>query len=352
MKGEPKLMKEIFNLVYKKDDIPDDLYIQGFGFIPTKTREVTKSKIKKVTNIFSILLMSYFLLKVILMQPVTYLSNVLGFEVYTNNSSGLVTTSVFIESLIRSSTDFIAFLTILLIGYFIDKKYYDKFHFFKKTDLQITYTSVMISLSFWTIGNFVAVIIEDLFKIFGIINAPAFQSISLLESLVQDNVLMLIIMSILHEIFFRGIVLFKLREFGDTFAIIVTSLLFCTISTEFLLGIKWFFLSLPLCYFALKSNNVIVAIISRLICSISLQVVRILFTTLTTNIAYLIVVCIAVCALLFSIFSYFELDLKINDRDTHLTNFEKVYISISSFTFIALIILAIFKAQGVLQFIG
>lgn len=340
-------MKEIFDTVYINDENNDDLYIQGLGFLPKKTKEISKAKIKKTSNVFAILIIAYFALKRILFYPIAMLFTSMGFELYTGHA-----TSDLVESTITSITDFIAFSSILIASYSMEYKNYKYIHFFKKIDMQVSTTSIMISLSFWTIGNFVAVILEDLFKIFGIINTPAFQSISLLDSFIQDNVLMLIVISILQEIFFRGIVLFKLREFGDTFAIIVTSILFCSVSTEFLVGVKWFFLSLPLCYFTLKSNNVSISIISRLVCSISLQVVRIIFSVVYSNIAYLILICIGVAALLFGLFFYFELDFKIDDKDTHYTNFEKVYISITSFTFLALIFISIFKAQTALQFIG
>lgn len=342
-------MKKFLEIVYQDEELADEVYIHGFGFVSTKTKtkEMTKLQISRATNIFSLLIIVYFVLNGLLFRPFTLFCNTLALQ-----STIIFTNTEFINIVLSSMIDLTSFSLIIIIGYLLNKDFYKKDMFFKKVKVQSLLTSIVVTTSFWIVANFIAIILEELFKIVGVINAPAFKSISLIDSIVQDNIFLLILISVLQEVFFRGLVLFKMREFGDTFAIITTSLLFCSISTEFLVGVKWFILSLALCYFTLKYCNIMVAITTRLFCSVAFQIVRILFYSVNIDIGSNLITVISIVMLVLGLYLFFKLDFKIDDNDEQMDNNEKIFMFVSSFSFIALAIVSIFKAQEVLQFIG
>lgn len=327
-------MKELLDEAYDEEA---EVYLGGLGFLPSNPKDLIISKIKKYSNIFSFAIIFPVILNKILLLLFNYL---------------LGDSSVFNPSWVSSGVTVFSFLLAILVVYLLDKPFYSKKRFFFKINANNLTTVIIITLSFWVFANVIAYILEDFFRIIGIINLPVFNPVDINEHLILSDWFTVLIMTVLQELFFRGLVLYRLREYGDKFAIFCVSLLFAFYSAELLLGVKWFIISLPLCYFTLRYNNIFVIVLTRLVCTYSLEFVEIIFGSFGNEIGNVILVLFGVASLLLGLLSYFKLDFSFYVSDDNLSNKDKVLNFVNTIPFSLLVIVAIFQAQGVLQFVG
>lgn len=338
-------MKELIEEAYEEEA---EVYLGGFGFLPPNPRNMIEERIKKCSMTFCLLTIGYLALNWLLSYPMSIFLTVIGVPIVGD----VVEFSTAVEFLLKEFNDFVSFAIILFVGYRINKSFYKEAVLFKKiTDYKFLIGGMCLTTSFWVVANLVAIILEDFSRIIGVINAPQFEPIFISENISRYSVITLIFMTVLQEIFFRGVVLFKLREFGDTCAIVCSSLLFALLANELLLVVKWFILGLPLGYLTLKSSNVKTAIILRLVCSLGLQFVQILLAIVGDDLTYTVVVLVGVSSMLFGLLAYFRLDVKLVEPDDNYKASDKVLCFVLTSPFVIFAVLSILKAQLVLQFI-
>lgn len=341
-------MKDLIKNAYEKDA---EVYVGGFGFLPPNPIDFSSDRIRKYASIFSLLLIVRFLLNRISIYPATVFFDLIGATISTSNDGYFVASSstvLFIELIVS----IVFFAGMLLVGYFLDRDFYKSQNLFKKFDKPFFCQALIITLTFWVVANVTAYILEDLFRLIGIINLPMFQVMYLDENFLKFDVVSLLVITFLQELFFRGIVLFRLREFGDRFAIFITSLLFAIYPMDLLHSVKWFILSLALSYFTIKSGSLLLAIAVRFICSFGLQFVQIWVSFLDADAKYAVFVLLGVASLLAGLLTFFKLDFHLYEPDDGLAHLDKSFIFVTNAFFVILVVITIFQAQEVLQFVG
>lgn len=327
-------MKELLDEAY---DDEAEVYLGGLGFLPSNPKDLIIDRIKKYSNVFSLAI----IFSVVLNKILTYFI----FNFFVNEATNLTLTN--------GGISIVSFFVAVVTVYLLDKEYYSKKRFFFKIDVKNLTNTILITLSFWVFANVIAYILEDFFRIIGIINLPAFNPVNINENLIFAEWLTLLGMTVLQELFFRGLVLYRLREFGDKFAILCTSLLFAIFSAQLLLGVKWFIVSLPLCYFTLMYNNLFIIILTRLLCTYSLELTEIIFGSYGNDIGNIILVLFGVSTLLFGLLTFFKLELNFvpDSSSDNMTTKDKMFNFVTTISFALLMVVAVFQAQVVLQFV-
>ena len=145
----------------------------------------------------------------------------------------------------------------------------------------IAFPAIFICLALNILGGFLAISIISLLEfIFGTASAaPDFTSPSVYQgplALILHIVALTVLPSILEELVFRGVIMQSLRRFGDSFALVVSSILFGLVHGNLAQAIPAFFVGLALGYFVLRTGSIMTAIVIHFINNAIVVVVDIL----------------------------------------------------------------------------
>lgn len=342
-------MKEVIETVSEEEP---EIYLDGFGFLPSNPKDLVLNEIRRYGNIFALYVILRYILNKLLLYPTTLLLDIVCAPNTIVKEGNLYVLQNNLQFVIPTIVSIISLFIVIIIGYFVDQKFYSKEVFIKKVELKELMSSIWVTLSFWTIANLVAYILEDLCQILGIINIPTFSAIGILDEKFGFDVFSMIILALLQEVLFRGLILSRLKIYGEKFAIICTSVLFGLFSMELLQGVKWFILSLVLCYFTLRTKNLLVTIILRYICTFGLLTIQVVFGQFEYDIAYAVVIIAGVVSVFMGLVTFVEIDVNLKNSKDDIPNGEKVFTFMYSIVFIFLVMITVFQMQGVLQFVG
>lgn len=207
---------------------------------------------------------------------------------------------------------------------------------------------MLVVMAIGRIGNYV------LAYLFGLVNID---SVYYDYIYTDDQTVMLvffvtqfIIVPILIEILFRGLILQTFRQFGDLFAILITSFVSCLCYYSFSQIGYIFCASLVVGLFTIRTGSIYTAFAMR----ISGRVVTFIMTSISLQLGYIggkiteTIICLAIFA--GAIIAYSRLvssgdwNFNIKNDDSHMTLGEKLKTSATSTALIAWIILAFFLA--------
>lgn len=132
----------------------------------------------------------------------------------------------------------------------------------KWVKLSLSVPLILIALAVSFTADYLTELLQSTFSIFGVENGV---ELSTKSSTLIENILNIIAVSIIpplvEEFLFRGILLGKLRFFGDSFALFVSSALFAVMHGNIIQIPFAFIVGLVLAFITIKTNSIVPAII-------------------------------------------------------------------------------------------
>lgn len=332
-------------------------YIDGIGFLPVNKKYATTLGIRRMANMVCILVLFYFLLQNFLRLPFTFISQIVGADVQINHYTGLIVASKSAKAAILLLSNIASLFIISSVCGFVYLKSYRVAGLFKKPYRGVTSIAVPIVMSLYLFGIFLGTFQGAIGKAVGLVFPFSLKPISLTTFSIFEIAGTLFFV-LLQEIFFRGLVLTPLRRYGDGFAIIAASLVASLWAGGFLELLPTFLLSLPLCYFAIRSGSVITAIICRICCEGLTLLFRISNSVLEHSLSQVVILLLTVLVVFFAAFTFVSF-IKMDSAAFHIkkcgdgiTSRYKLFIFVSSVSFLALIAFLLIRVVNVVQIIG
>lgn len=279
-------------------------YVNGLGFIEHKNSQIISSMIRGNSNMLCLCALLYYLLSNMLILPATYLVYMLGADIQINFYTGLIVSTPFCRTtiLFLAHSSALIFTTGLCLLPNRRKVFAAKP--FKRPYRGVTSLAVPMTIAVGLLGTAIGLGGGMLFKKLGIVFQGTFSPIKGITEMAIYSFVLLMIYAALQEVFFRGIALSVLRRFGDGFAIIATSLLFALWAGSVAEIITYFFISLALSYFTIRSGSVYTAIISRLCYKLVIFLFSLCYGSLERSLAEVIIMLSVILLVLFAAYSF------------------------------------------------
>ncbi|MCH5303914.1 MAG: CPBP family intramembrane metalloprotease [Ruminococcus sp.] len=174
----------------------------------------------------------------------------------------------------------VSIISIFFIGLFycaLSKTNLQKTIPIKKVSGKLLINLVFISLSVAFISDYITEIFLTNVSIFGIHNNVSleFSTNNYIENILYV-ISVALIPPLVEEFAFRGIILHKLREYGDTFAVLISALLFGLVHGNIVQIPFAFIVGIALGFVTIKANSLIPAMITHFIINFSSVLITIL----------------------------------------------------------------------------
>ncbi|MEG2813738.1 MAG: CPBP family intramembrane glutamic endopeptidase, partial [Oscillospiraceae bacterium] len=245
-------------------------------------------------------LLLYFFCKDLFILPCTYLAYYMGFDVTINHYTNMILKSeIATQAIIFFANISAMIISVGLMGLFCSQNL--KFSkLFQKPHKGTLLISLPIIIAVGILGEVVAVAFGKTTSSFGLVFTRINPiNISNDKTTILCTMIFAVIIVIAQELIFRGIILYSLRHFSDSFAIITSSVLFALFQDGIIEIIASFLFGLALSYFTIRSSSLYTAIVSRTIFVVILYLVSISFKYLQYDNA--LIISLTFCILIFII---------------------------------------------------
>ena len=127
----------------------------------------------------------------------------------------------------------------------------------------ITFPAIFICLGINLLGVFFYVVIAQVLELaFGIVSSsPDFSPPEGAAAITMHIIALVVLPSVLEELVFRGVVMQSLRRFGDSFALVISSILFGLVHGNLVQFIPSFLTGLAIGFFVLRSGSILTGIL-------------------------------------------------------------------------------------------
>lgn len=291
-----KHQDEEYNVAYKKwradgnnsfaynyvNDTREHAYLDGRGFIEQSPDAIEKSSLMKNMSIIGTILVISLLIQTIGKYLYIYISKFLGCDVNYDIISGLSNASdgyIILMNYVIQIFGYV-FPAILLMRFLkLPPVVIFPLKVINKDMHKIAIPAIMVM---FTIGNYGIMLFE---KVLGVMDIkiteltfflPKTQGLAVLSILLN-----LVISPIIIEFCLRGAIMQSLRQFGDDFALIITSIISALMIHNFTYSLCAFMLSLVIGYFVLRTGSLLTGIVMRIFffsASYGVYLVRFLYT--------------------------------------------------------------------------
>jgi hypothetical protein len=166
----------------------------------------------------------------------------------------------------------------------------------------------------------------------------------------------IIIIPILIEFCLRGAIMQSLRQFGDSFALIETSIISALIIHDITHAFLTFFIALCIGYFVLKTGSLLTGIIMQIVIRLSLYVDFCINYYCDENLSFLLIVLMSALYIIIGFFAILMTARKnknyifITVQKTYLSTKEKILYSLSTLTIFVSIIFIFILTLMTLKF--
>ena len=238
------------------------IYVNGYGFVNTDPRIQEERGIRKNAAATGLALVEIFLLSAFCPYAVTLFLNGLLAIVPLNGSYEL--TFLLVE--LRETLSYLLSLGIpLVITYLLLKPGRGSISLRKlPADYSLFSISIISSLAVMVLMNIMTSCIERIFAGFHILElTPDYLLPSTPMALLLYTIRLALLPAILEEFLFRGVLLRSLRQYGDAFALMASSIAFGLIHYSLTRDLSGFVMGLVLGYFVIRTGSVFTAVCSR-----------------------------------------------------------------------------------------
>ena len=236
------------------------VYIEGRGFVARYPLEEENDVLSKIFYTLGLAALIWLVMDTIAVKLVAQVLSIFGFSIHTTIfNSSLYGGSVEIVSLLIASS----LLKVLVPTIFLNSKFkvpknvrkMDKMTHPIGLVLALSMTLILCTIKF--LPKAYSNDTREIYAYFSTLNTDV-EMWGQLEVVIY-SLFDIVIMSILSELFFRGAMFAVLRQFGDPFAILITSITAAMLTTDLREAIPVFFLSLIASYGMLRSGSIFTA---------------------------------------------------------------------------------------------
>ncbi|MGI5893936.1 MAG: CPBP family intramembrane glutamic endopeptidase [Candidatus Merdivicinus sp.] len=281
----------------------DHIYVNGYGFVSEDPWLQENRAIWKTSSIIGFILLVLLITPSFLAYPVQILLNALYAPfLYLAGDSYL---TYGLQASYLQMYELLLYLGSMLIALclgvcLLRPKRRRTVSMFRRPSASLTASGVAIAMAVWVIfylsGSLFSYALQE-FRVLSLSPDTSLPSTPAATFILLMRIL--ILPALLEEILFRGIILRSLRQFGDSFAIVASSVTFSVIHYTITRDIRGFALGLVLAYFVIRTGSVWTAILMRfasLLLSVAIDCLPHLFPGIVTpilqNILFLAVLAI------------------------------------------------------------
>lgn len=341
-----------------KNEIDSITYINGLGFINKSQTATLFSLLRANSNIICFSILLFFIFQHYFVLPVTYLVYFFGADIHINYYTGMIVSSPLSKTTITFLVNFISLLGATVFCLIAYRRPILSARLFRAPHQGVTSLAAPMTIAIGFVGVVLGILFCRLLACFGIVFVIPLSPIKSIEPLTFYIFLLGLIFAVLEEILFRGIILTALRQFGDGFAVLAASVIFAVWSGGAANFIFYFFLSLPLCYFAIRSGSVRTPIISRICFQLILFGYQLCLGRLEKSLALVIILLCSILIILVATYcfvTFIKADSKaflLKPANDRLSLAVKLSLFSSSVVFILLVVFQIIRIIKSTQIIG
>ena len=226
-------------------------YVAGYGFSPPPRADYERRMIRTYSSGIALMLLCFLMLSGPAYQLLFSLETMLfgRFMTYTGFSvaSELANMGAYVLALLLPAVLYCRYIRIPV---------YNAFPLGRLRDTGITLAAIPITLMTVVVGAYTASVVSALFAVFGLyptspMPAVPTNGVEFIFYFISTAILP----AIVEELVFRGAIMQSLRRFGDTFALLVSSLLFGLVHGNLVQAPMAFITGLAIGYFVLRTGS-------------------------------------------------------------------------------------------------
>ncbi len=296
-------MENYYNHSNTSYDGDSNTYVSGSGFINNRPEKQEEKTIKKASNTLSIAILINYLLTNIISGSLMFMLTAIGVGGYFTGGQFVQFEQA--QLFTKLASVFIA-TVIVIIGIPILLKTKQEFkNSFGKPQTKILLFAVSFSLALSVVGTHMLDTLQKNFDLFGVtIKLPSYDIGSSPISIVLTFLFSVICIPVLEEILYRGIMLGFMRKYSDTFAVVFCSFLPAVLQENLSDAVVTFIFSLLLCYFTIKSQTVITAIVMRVCCGLFVYLKAFVQFFALSNVADISIMLLEIIILMCAVFAF------------------------------------------------
>ena len=268
---------------YKKNKKETE-FIDGLGYMSTSSAEAEREVLSRCLHLLGAVLLTYILVENIFCKVAISIMESAGLNIHNsfiNNSIYGGAKEVVIVLILFNTLKYI--IPIYLIHHFLKMPYKVGFPLKLRSASELMYaiSGTMIISVVSSISRAYADQTREIYNFFDAYDANV--AFFAQHELVIYTFFEVIVVSILSECLFRGEIFHCLRQYGDLFAIIVTSFFSAVITQNFSMMPAYFMISMFSGFMVLRSGTITTAVIIRAIHSLYLLTLTIIESSTSPN---------------------------------------------------------------------
>lgn len=335
-------------------------YINGLGFIPQTPKQLERKElIIRYNFMFASLILCHMLNSFLIVPMIRWLAS-LGLNIRINPITGFIYKDDFSWQVVKLMVYSFSFLLPIILLCVVFRKDLKLSKILSTPNKYSMKYGVIIIIGCSIACNTVSIIISNLLRNVGVILYNSnynFVMQNSTEAMIVYIISLTIVPAILEEVLFRGVILNSLRKFGDFIAIVASSTLYALSRTSIQDTVYSFLMGLVFGYFMLRAGSILVPLTANFIIKCTYIGIW-LIKVYDVQYKEIIIVSVLVCILIFSMIAFCLFISKdkyafcIENRDTNLTNRDKLKYFISNMGFWILCIIVLMKCISSMQVIN
>lgn len=311
------------------------VYIDGKGFVNDFPEKAEKKFLSRNMYVIGFALCVYFLLESLLPFLAAYIMNLFGYNISNDFVFGIMNATSVQQTAISAIIAFIKISVPIILLSLIRKTPMSVIFPVKIINREAARIAIPIVLMICGVALAGSFFWGISLNIFSIDNSPAAVKLGdNLGSAAISSIAYIAIFPILKELFLRGAIMQSLRQFGDGFALIFTSIISALLRHD--ISHMWFVLLTSFCigYVVLCTGSVVCGIFADIFVSIVVYFVSTLHSFLPQDTFMLVIAIIILSFMILGFFLFFVISRK--QENIMLYRFPKSYMALNDKLTVAL----------------
>lgn len=311
------------------------VYIDGKGFVDDRPEKAEKKFLSRNMYIIGAALCVYFLLEALLPYLAAHIMNLLGYKISNDFVFGIMNATSVQYTSISSIIAFIKILIPTMILILIRKTPMSLVFPLKVTNKEAAGISVPIVLMICGVALCSSFFWGRTLDIFSIDLSPAAVKIGNdIPSTLISSIAYIVIFPVLKELFLRGAIMQSLRQFGDGFALIFTSIVSALLRHD--ISHMWFVLLTSFCigYVTLCTGSVLCGIFADMFISLVVYLISAVMAIIPHDIFVIVLAIIILSFMIMGLLIFYVISK--SQEDTLLFRFPRSYMALNDKLTVAL----------------
>ncbi len=351
-------MRHTVNKAEKQAEDGSLTYIDGLGFISVNNRLRYLNSLRHASSFFCCMIFAYFLAIQLLVRPFIYLFYYLGMNITINLSTGWIDMPEYINVSVLFSVHLVAALTVLAVTGLVYRTAFFNAPIFRPAQKGVMAIGVPIIIAFGLLGEIIGMMLGEIAGAFGYVFSEQTTPDPLSLDVFLMQIILSLVISLLLEVFLRGMALTVLRRYGDGFAIFSCAILSVLMTKDLKEAASVFVFSLCAGYFVIRGGSLHTALIARVGCDLIRSLFYLARNMLESSLAD--VICLVSCVLVLAVaflccIHFIRIDqnaFRLIHPNDHITNRLKFANFCSTFFFFVLLFLLLIRVFESVQIIG